>query len=307
MPIRLPDSAFPESAMSTADLLAAGAPRSRLRHPRLLRPTRSLRSLTPLTTVQERAAGFAAVLPDDIAFSHVTAALLHGLPLPTALETAERLDVMRETGRPRIRRAGCTGHRGLEHRSTIDRAGLRVVTAADTWCDLGEVLDRGLTRTDLVVAADHLVARDAGALATLRTTLDGRVRPRGASTLREALLLARPGVRSPMESRARVMFVDAGFPEPEVNAVVHDRAGGWLLEGDLVWRAQRVVGEYQGKEHASRRARSLDAQRGGLAADEGWTVLEIFAEDVYSRARRVTLLLRFARELGLDPRSLDIG
>ena len=30
------------------------------------------------------------------------------------------------------------------------------------------------------------------------------------------------------------MFVDAGFPEPEVNAPVTDPAGEWLAEGDLV-------------------------------------------------------------------------
>ena len=38
---------------------------------------------------------------------------------------------------------------------------------------------------------------------------------------------------------ALLVFVDAGLAEPEVSAAVHVAGGGWLLEGDLVWRAER--------------------------------------------------------------------
>ena len=93
---------------------------------------------------------------------------------------------------------------------------------------------------------------------------------------------------------------------PEVNAVVRDSAGGWLLEGDLVWRNQRVIGEYQGEVHASRRQRSADVHRAGLAAAEGWTVNEIFAEDLALAPRRRATLRRFAKALHLDPSVLRI-
>ena len=83
------------------------------------------------------------------------------------------------------------------------------------------------------------------------------------------------------------MFVRAGFPEPKVNRDVHGRDGQWLLEGDLVWEAQRVVGEYQGRDHASIRQRSYDADRRAVAGDEDWTVLEIYAADVYQPGRRI--------------------
>jgi hypothetical protein len=59
-----------------------------------------------------------------------------------------------------------------------------------------------------------------------------------------------------METRSRLMFVDAGFPAPRVNDIVRHRHGGWLLEGDLVWRDKRVVGEYQGGHRADRARRS---------------------------------------------------
>ena len=109
-----------------------------------------------------------------------------------------------------------------------------------------------------------------------------------------------------MESRARLMFHRAGFPEPEVNAAVHAHDGGWLAEGDLVWRGQRVIGEYQGAVHGGIRERSYDADRNGLLTDEGWRVLEIYSDDVFRPARRRETVTRFALALGLDPSTLHI-
>ena len=105
------------------------------------------------------------------------------------------------------------------------------------------------------------------------------------------------------------MFVDAGFPEPEVNGHVHAADGGWLAECDLLWRAQKVIGEYQGAVHAGIRARSRDSHRNGLLTDEGWLVLEIFAEDHTDPQRRALMLNRFARalDLDLDPATLRIA
>ena len=102
------------------------------------------------------------------------------------------------------------------------------------------------------------------------------------------------------------MFHRAGFPEPEVNAEVRDDQGGWLLEGDLVWRGQRVVAEYQGADHASMKRRSADGSRAACAEDHGYRVIEVFAEDVFVGARRRACLSRFARAMHLDPGRLRI-
>jgi very-short-patch-repair endonuclease len=79
-----------------------------------------------------------------------------------------------------------------------------------------------------------------------------------------------------------------------------------LLEGDLVWRKQRVIGEYQGADHASIRRRSADASRLTSAEAEGYRILEIYAEDVFGGARRRACLHRFARALAIDPAELTI-
>ncbi|MGL5818859.1 MAG: hypothetical protein ACRCYR_14925 [Phycicoccus sp.] len=279
----------------------------------LQRITQTVRDVVSPGTPAARAAAYALALPDDVVFSHVTAARLWGLPLPRHLEARVELDVQRRSGRPAIERRGCISHRGLESRSVSVLDGLRVTSLADTWVDLGEIATRGgFGRDDLVVAGDAALGRHVPTASpaedddlaplrpeTLAAVLAARVRPRGGVVLAEALGLLRAGVRSPMETRARLVFHDAGFPEPEVNAPVTTPDGGWLAEGDLVWRTQRVVGEYQGEVHADRARRSADADRAGVLRDWGWTVLEIFAEDVFSPARRSRLLRRVAAALGL--------
>ena len=94
----------------------------------------------PPSTLVERAAAFAAGLPDDAAFSHVTAAAVLGLPLPRHLEDPAVLDVMRPTERAPTRRKSCRGHKGLDVRRVVTRLGLRVVAAPDTWCDLDDLV-----------------------------------------------------------------------------------------------------------------------------------------------------------------------
>lgn len=297
-----------DGPFTVAESRAAGLRSSDLRGVGLHRPTHGVRTTAAPASLVEQARAFAVGLPPDAAFSHLTALALLGLPLPAARTPPTVLDVMRPSSRVPTRRRGCRGHRGLESREVVVREGVRVVAGPDTWCDLGELLTAPVTPDDLVVVGDAVVAAGAGPdpVRRLRTALEARVRPRGRAALVEALGLVRAPVRSPMETRARLMFVRAGFPEPEINAVVPDRAGGWLLEGNLVWRRERVVGEYQGADHADRRRRSADAHRAGLAADEGWTVLEIFAEDLVPGPRRRTTLHRFARELGLAHGSLRI-
>jgi len=305
---------------STAGARRLGVPSGRLRRHDLLHPTRGSHARVEPETLVERAAAFAVAMPGDRAFSHLTAALLWGLPLPGALEKAATVEdaplhVIAPTQDGMAKRKGVVGHRGLEVRAVAgpSGAGVRVVDVADTWCDLGELPRGSLSITDLVVAGDAAVAlldarsgRAVGA-AALRESLRARNRPRGALALRQALTLVRPGVRSPMESRARLMFVDAGFPEPEVNAPVTDSVGEWLAEGDLVWRRQRLVGEYQGKHHADRHRRSDDAFRRGLLEHNDWRVKELWAEDLHRGPRRRWTLTRFAEALDLDPATLRIA
>ena len=308
---------------STARARELGLPRMRLHRDDLVHPTYGAHALRAPVTVAERAAGFAAGMPSARAFSHATCAVLRRLPVPLFLvEEVEAgiLDVMAPTSHGQVMREGCRGHRGLELREVEEVDGLRLVGLADTWCDLGELRRGRLTVDDFVVVGDAVVARiDAGVgtvvrqgartshgVQALHAALGRRVRPRGKRMLTEALGLIRPRVRSAMESRARLMFVRAGLPEPEVNGIVTDAGGDYVAEVDLLWRRERVVGEYQGAVHADIGARSADAAKRRLLESMDHTVRELFADDVFRAPRRVETVEFVARALGLDPSTLTI-
>ena len=306
------------SVLSLAQARDRGLTPTQWRSSNFDRVTRGVRRRGATATLAEQAAAFALVLPRPFAYSHMTAARLLELPLPGPVSSVGAhvegsvLDVIRPSASPRLTRAGVRGHRGLDRRRTTTVDGMPVVCVADTWVDLGELRGQAaLSVDDLVVLGDEIAARlRLATVALIRAELGGalgrRVRPRRAVDLRAALGLVRPGVRSPMESRSRLMFVHSLFPEPEVNGVLRDETGQWLMECDLVWRGQRVVAEYQGQPHANLRARSQDAAKRRLAEDYGWRVHEIFAADVYTRPRRIDLLRRRAADLRLPPDTLRI-
>jgi hypothetical protein len=291
-----------------------------LRAPGLVVVTHGSRALREPEGLAERARAFLVAMHGEVALSHVSGAQLWGLPLPRALQAQQDLDVICASGAGPVKRAGCIGHRGLGARSIVSRSGVRVTGLADTWVDLGEVVGRGLTLDDLVVAGDvaarMLERPDSGArgVALLSAALGDRVRPRGKVLLTHALPLISPRSKSPMETRARLVFARGGLPAPELNAAIHfdadregDGAGGWMLEGDFVWRAQRVVAEYQGEHHAAIGQRATDVARRHLAEDEGWTFVELFAGDVYGRAKRIAMLRRLGTALGMDESDLDLA
>ena len=203
--VELPES-LRARPFTVAEGRAAGLRGADLRRNRIHAPTRAVRTAAAPSTLRARAEAFAVAMPCDTAFSHVTAALLLGLPLSAAVEEQELLDVMRPTGVAQVRRRGCHGHRGLERREVVVVGGLRVVGLADTWVDLGELVGRGLGLDDLVVAGDAVARRldlqqvDDGSgaagsgAALLGAALHARVRPRGKALLASALPLVRSAV-----------------------------------------------------------------------------------------------------------------
>lgn len=294
----------------------------------MLIPTPSVRTMTPLQGLEERAAAFALALPDDVVFSHVTAARLWGLPLPRCLESHgddDPMHVMRATRKSAVERSGCVHHRGLERRTVTLVEGAPVTSIADTWCDLIEACPR-LSLGDAVMLGDAAVEKmqptrwvderhpqadpassewwaDPVAVGcrALRDPVIIRRSFRGRRLARAALRLIRPRVWSPMESHARVALVEAELPEPELNATItHEDGGGFIAVGDLVWRRKtyrrKVVGEYNGATHEQLPTRESDHSKRLLLEDEGWRVLEIYSRDVFSASGRFTLVHRL-REL----------
>jgi very-short-patch-repair endonuclease len=94
------------------------------------------------------------------------------------------------------------------------------------------------------------------------------------------LLLAEPLAESPMETRLRLLLVDAGAPPPTAQHTVRDREGRVVGRVDLAWPELRLAVEYEGDHHRERAQFQRDVARLNALRAAGWTVLRFTADDV---------------------------
>jgi hypothetical protein len=291
--VPLPRRPLPPSlgrgSFTVAQAVEAAVPEHRLRAGDLARPTWGVRSHREATTLDQLAADVALALPPPWAWSHLTAARLFRLPLPSEWTRAEPLHVLRPTECAQVRRPGLVGHRGLERRETLTLRGHPTTTAAWTWADLASLPP--LSVVDLVIAGDAFATRDPALLERL-VAIGRRGGPRrGARKLRAAAELLRSGSGSPMETRARLAFLEAGLPEPELNATVHGPDGHFVARVDFLWREARVVVEYEGDQHRTdRRQWQNDIARVRLLEEDGLRVVRVTSLDLFDASRLRTLV-----------------
>jgi hypothetical protein len=230
-------------------------------------------------TLVERAQQLAPRMPEHEYFSHLTAARLHGIPVPYRLEQVSDLDVsvMEPHSRPTV--SGVVAHRSRNPIPIVERNGLRLVSASMAWAQLAA--GRGpasMTIDELVVAGDHLVRRRHPDATHSELGASARsVRP-GRARLRAALLSIRTGTDSPMESRLRLLLVQAGLPVPVIGHVIVDSTGGFVGTPDLAYIAKRIAIEYEGDIHrtdANIYASDIDRREQMEAA--GWLVIRVVA------------------------------
>jgi hypothetical protein len=154
--------------------------------------------------------------------------------------------------------------------------GLPVTTVSRTAFDLGRHLPRGeaVARLDALARATRFAASDVLALAKRHNGV------RGVRRLTAALALINAGAQSPRETWLRLLLVDAGFPPPATQIVVHNGDYCPLAFLDLGWEAVKVAVEYDGDGHRTdRRQYVRDMSRFKMLADLGWLVVRVIAED----------------------------
>ena len=291
---RLPPD-FDGRPFSTAEGSGAGLTKKRMRASDLARPypaTRTPRGKN--NSVDLLIHTYAHRMSESDFFSHVTAARVHGLPLPYAVERTQTIHVSTEAPALRDRVRGVRGHHVAPQTVTVvDVQGLHVTSAVDTWCQLSTML--GLD--DLIRIGDALMRRKHP-FATTRDLLTAVRRysgHRGVKLLREALIWIRPGVDSPRETDLRLLIVRSGLPEPEVNGLILGRTGVKLATGDLVFRRYRVLLEYDGGQHRTDENQyHWDVDRLDALMEETWRVIRINKSHLRNPPeviRRVTVAL----------------
>jgi hypothetical protein len=132
------------------------------------------------------------------------------------------------------------------------------------------VLDAALhvascTRADLVLA----VAEQRGR--------------RGIVHVRELVALVDGRAESPMESEARLVFIDGGLPLPELQYEITDLHGK-LWRVDFAWPDSKVVAEYDSVEwHANADGWKHDRMKAARLQECGWTSVPMVVDDVRKR------------------------
>jgi len=268
--VRLPD-AIARGPFTTAQAAAVGVGEGRLRGRDLDRPfhgVRMPRDAAP--SVEALCRAYAVRMRSVEAFSHRTAASLHGLPLPPAQHHALDVVVIGAQGLPRSR--GVRG-RHADAATTVGIVrGLRVVSAVDTWLQLAAQFGM----RDLVKIGDALVRRQhpLATMTELELAVSRHRGRRGQSALVAAFALVRPDTDSAAETELRLDLVAFGLPHPVVNLGIHDASGRRIAIGDLAYPAYRVLVEYDGAHHREdpdQYARDVD--RLDDLAHAGWRVI----------------------------------
>ena len=263
-----------------------GVSKHRLRGRDLAKPYRGLRTVMPAPmSVLDLSRAYAARMPATHVFSHGTAGVLHGMPLPARLQLDRRLHVTVPAENRPPQMAGVVGHELRASLMDVELLGLLPVTSPlQTWIDLGPLLRLG----ELVAVADFLCAgaQPRYAPEDLRAAAAGLAGRRGCRALREAAALARARVDSPKETEVRLLLVDSGLPEPVVNFQVTDAAGRIIARVDLSWPQFRVCIEYEGDIHRTDRQRfRSDITRRERIEDAGWRVIRITDDDIANGGR----------------------
>lgn len=272
--------------LRSRDLDHLGVSRSRVRASDVTQPFRGVHLVgRPAEAPRDRVRAFVPLLREHDAFSHSTAALLYGAPLPARVETEHQIHVTTVGGDDRFRRRGVVGHRA----SQLDvRAfdGLPVAAPAEVWLQLAT----RLSHDDLVAVGDFIVTpprRHAGALSSideLAATVASRSGARGARRARAALASVRVGPRSRMETLLRLLLLRSGLPEPLLNPPM--RIGDQALHPDLAFPQWRVVLGYEGDQHRTDAEQwRHDIWRREAFESAGWRVVRVHRDDVLGQPR----------------------
>ncbi len=222
-------------------------------------------------------------LPASAVFSGHTALWLHGLDAtlrsPIEVSVPRTNEIWQRTGLA-LRRCS------VPAAEISTRRGLRVTSAIRTVADLG----RRLALIDAVAMIDMAMHRRLVDAEQLRTWVDAHAGYRGIRQLRTALDLSEPASESVMETRLRLLLVQAGLPRPKIQVTLRDDAGAFIARPDLYYPGARLAIEYDGTVH--RESLVSDNRRQNRIVDAGYRILRFTAGDVLNAPAVVVSIVR---------------
>jgi hypothetical protein len=156
-------------------------------------------------------------------------------------------------------------------------------------------LARALRRPRALAVLDAVLFNQCCTPRDLCAAIDEQKGRRGIVKVRELIEYVDGRSESPLESEARLVFIDGGLPMPEVQYEIVDRCGKvWRV--DFAWPDAMVVAEYESMEwHATAEALRHDRMKVARLQECGWTSIPIVVDDV--RRHPLDLVARIAAHL----------
>ncbi len=139
---------------------------------------------------------------------------------------------------------------------------------------------RALRRPRALATLDAALRIGACSAADLSAAVREQSGRRGIVKVRELLNFADGRAESPMESEARLVFIDNGLPRPELQYSILDRHGR-LWRVDFAWPEAMVLAEYDSVEwHVGRDALLHDRLKTARLKECGWTTIPMTVDDI---------------------------
>lgn len=153
----------------------------------------------------------------------------------------------------------------------------RLVTAP-AWTAIE--LARTLRRPRALAVLDAALRSGACSADELDAVLREQKGRRGIVKVRGLLPHADGRAESPMESEARLVFIDGGLPRPELQFEIVDLHGK-LWRVDFAWPASNVVAEYDSLQwHANPDGWKHDRIKAARLQECGWTTVTMVVDDI---------------------------
>lgn len=237
-----------------------------------------------------------------IVYSHESAAALHRLPLVECGDLKVRRTRASAPRRSTSTTVTTTSWLPLRDGETTTVGGIAVTSVPRTVADLL----RTAGRDTALCVADAAVHKELCSVDELADALADPPSRFGTPRARRRLAEVDGLAESALETRSRLLFADAGLPEPELQVRFDTRLGEFRV--DFFWRAHRVIGECDGlgkyladidPEEARRRLGEEKDRENELQA-LGYSVIRWRWRDLY---RPHVIIERVRRALFADGRS----
>jgi hypothetical protein len=272
---------------TTEQLLTAMSYRTlvrRIRDEKVLRVWRGVYAQRPPDTI-DRLRALDLITGKSIVPCMHTAAELHGF----AVENDSRVHILDPGVRMRVSKEV------MVHQRTgapLTRMQNRLATVP-AWTAVE--LARTLRRPRALAVLDRVLFKQCCTTAELSAAIDEQRGRRGIVQIRELIEYADGRSESPLESEARLVFIDGGLPMPELQYEIIDRSGK-LWRVDFAWPDAMIVAEYESMEwHATPEALKHDRMKVARLQECGWTTVPIVVDDV--RRHPLDLAARIATHL----------